>query len=329
MLARFALKLSLKLIYVILSLLALSLFVFVIAHFAIGDPLQAFYGDVIERMNEASLARARARLGLDEPLIYQYLNYLERLINGDLGISLRYRMPVSKVLDGLFLNTFILGFSSYLLVFLCATLIAIICALYEGRLIDKIICSTGTIFFYTPAFILSVILILIFAVNLQILPSFGAYDLGQKANLSNRLYHLILPLTVMILTHVWYYGYTFRNKLLEELRKEYVLSYKAKGLSNFEIVGIKCLRNILPTILNFMAISVPHILGGTYVVEAVFNYPGLGALAIDSAKNHDYNLLMCIVMLTGFLVIVSALLAKTLGEIADPRLKNALEVNHG
>ena len=99
----------------ILSLLALSLIVFVIAHFAIGDPLQAFYGDVIERMNEASLARAR--LGLDEPLIYQYLNYLERLINGDLGISLRYRMPVSKVLDGLFLNTFILGFSSYLLVF--------------------------------------------------------------------------------------------------------------------------------------------------------------------------------------------------------------------
>ena len=113
-----------------------------------------------------------------------------------------------------------------------------------------------------------------------------------------------------------------RNKLLDEVRKDYVLFAKAKGCSRREIVWKHCLRNVAPTIVNIMAISVPHITGGTVVVEAVFNYPGIGNLAVESAKYHDYNLLMVTVLLTGLAVFVSSFLAQTINEEIDPRMKD-------
>ena len=154
------------------------------------------------------------------------------------------------------------------------------------------------------------------------LPGSGAYAPGESQNLLSRANHLILPLSVMVITHVWYYAYIIRNKLLDETRADYVLLAKAKGLSRRTILIRHCLRNVLPTIISVMAVSANHIVGGTYVVEAVFSYPGLGMLAIESAKYHDYNLLMLIVMLTGCFVIASGLAAQAINEQLDSRLQH-------
>ena len=112
-----------------------------------------------------------------------------------------------------------------------------------------------------------------------------------------------------------------RGKLLDELRQDYVLLAKGKGLTNRQIVWKHCLRNVAPTIVSIMAISIPHVLSGTYIAEAVFNYPGIGALSIESAKYHDYNLLMLLVLITGALVILSSIAAQTVNEVIDPRMK--------
>ena len=100
--------------------------------------------------------------------------------------------------------------------------------------------------------------------------SSGAYSIGQEANLADRIRHLIMPMAVVILEHLWYYAYMIRNRLLEETRRDYVLLCKAKGMSRGQIMRRHCLRNIMPTYISLMAISVPHILGGTYIVETVF-----------------------------------------------------------
>ena len=112
-----------------------------------------------------------------------------------------------------------------------------------------------------------------------------------------------------------------RNTILEEVRADYVLLAKSKGLIKNKILFRHCLRNIIPSYLSIMAISVPHILGGTYIVETVFSYPGLGTLAYESARYKDYNLLMVLCILTGIVVVVCNMIAQTINERIDPRIR--------
>ena len=153
----------------------------------------------------------------------------------------------------------------------------------------------------------------------------GAYQIGDDGLMRSGviLRHLVLPLIVMVASHLWYYAYMIRNKLLDEIRRDYVLLARAKGLGRTRVLLSHCLRNVLPTIVSIMAISIPHVLSGTYVAESVFNYPGIGLLAVSSAKYHDYNLLMLMVLITGAMVMLSSLVAQAVNEVIDPRMKSS------
>ncbi|MDR3601281.1 MAG: ABC transporter permease [Desulfosporosinus sp.] len=305
----------------ILTIFILSVGVFYIARLAPGDPLQSYYGDAVESMTTVELDAARVRLGLDGPIYLQYSKWISNALQGDFGLSLKYKTPALKVVSPLIGNTLILGGTAYILVFGLATLLALFCAMNEDTLMDRIICKVGTAAYYIPPFWLGVVLVLIFSINLQWLPSSGAYDIGKSGDILNRLRHMVLPLVVMILSHLWYYAYMIRNKLLDEIRKDYVLLAKSKGCHKGEIVLKHCFRNVAPTIVSIMAISIPHVLSGTYIAESVFNYPGIGALAVVSAKYHDYNLLMLVVLITGILVVSTSIIAQSINEVIDPRMK--------
>lgn len=131
---------------------------------------------------------------------------------------------------------------------------------------------------------------------------------------------MILPLTVLVLSHLWYYAYMLRNKLLDEIREDYVLLARAKGLSRRQVMWRHCVRNMLPTLISIMAISINHIIEGTYIIEMVFSYPGIGTLAFESAKYHDYNMLMVLVILTGVIVIVGNMAGQAISERIDRRM---------
>jgi len=315
-------KLLTNLLILIGSVFLLSVIVFVFARLSPGDPLQAFYGDAIESMGPVELDAARVRLGLDSPIHIQYIHWVANAATGDFGLSLQYKIPAMDVISPLIANTLILGVTAYILVFTLAILVAVGCALHEDGLFDRIACQLGTMIYFIPAFWLGLCLVLIFSINLNWLPSSGAYDFGMSGNLVNRIEHLILPLTVMIGTHIWYYAYMIRNKLLDENRKDYVLLAKSKGLSKSEIIWKHSLRNIAPTIINLMAISIPHVLSGTAIAEAVFNYPGIGNMAVVAAKYHDYNLLMLLVLISGSVVIIASIVAYSINEVVDPRMKD-------
>lgn len=314
-------KLCLRLVGFAATMLLLSVIVFYCARLAPGDPLQSFYGDAVESMTAAEMQAARARLGLDAPIYIQYGKWLVNAMRGDFGLSLRYKMPALTVIAPLIGNTLLLGGIAYILMFLLAILLAAFCALYEDTWFDRAICRIGTAMYYLPPFWIGVVLVLIFSVNLRLLPSSGAYDIGKAHDLINRIQHMVLPLVVMVMSHLWYYAYMIRNKLLDEVRKDYVLLAKSKGLSRGRILWGQCLRNVAPTIVSVMAISIPHVLSGTYIAETVFHYPGIGSLSVESAKYHDYNLLMILVLITGILVVASSILAQTINEVIDPRMK--------
>ncbi|MEE0515728.1 MAG: ABC transporter permease [Emergencia sp.] len=306
---------------VLIVLLLLSIAVFVIARLCPGDPLKAYYGDGAEHMSEMEKDAARERLGLNDSIATQYFRWFENLTEGNLGLSYKYKQPVTAVIGNVWLNTLLLGIIAYLATFALAIALGMFCALREDRPADRIICRIGTISANVPSFFLALLLILVFSVNLGILPSGGAYDLGKSGDWLNRAVHLILPVSVLVLQHLWYYAYMVRNKLLEETRKDYVLLCKAEGIPRRTILCRHCFRNIMPSMLVIMAISLPHILGGTYVVEMVFGYPGLGTLSFEAAMYQDYNMLMALTMLTGGAVLIFNMLAQVLSERIDPRME--------
>lgn len=310
-----------KILFFCISVWLLSAVLFFISRLAPGDPLVSYYGDRVEKMSVEEREWAEEQLGLNEPIFVQYIRWLENAFHGNFGISYKYKMDVTKVIGARIGNTLILGGIGFLLIFGLAMALGILCAWYEDRLPDRIICQIGTVTSCIPEFWLSLILILIFAVNLRWLPSSGAYAIGEAENIGSRLRHLILPMTVVVTGHLWYYAYMIRNRILEEVRADYVLLARTKGLKRQSVMFRHCLRNVIPAYLSIMAISVPHILGGTYIVETVFSYPGIGTLLYESARYKDYNLLMLLGILSGTAVIFCNMLSQIINEKIDPRMK--------
>lgn len=315
------LKILKQILIVAVSLFILSLAVFVFSRLAPGDPLISYYGDRTEKMSVEEREFAMEKLGLNDSIPVQYTRWLKLALTGDFGISYKYKQPVSDVIASRLQNTLTLGGIGFVILFALALLLGILCAWHEDKWLDKLICKVGTISSCVPEFWFSLLLILVFSVTLRWLPSSGTYDIGMEEDIGNRILHMILPLTVIVTGHLWYYAYMIRNLLLDEIRSDYVLLAKSKGLSKSEIIRKHCIRNILPAYFSIMAISVPHVMGGTYIVEAVFSYPGIGTLSYESARYHDYNLLMLICLISGAVVILCNMISQSVNESLDPRMK--------
>ncbi len=310
-----------KIVSFFLSVFFLSVFVFYISRLTPGDPLVSYYGERVEKMSSTQREQAEEMLGLNEPISTQYIRWLERALHGDFGISYKYKMDAAQVIGDRAGNTLLLGGTGFLMVFLFALLLGILCAWKEDSLADRIICKIGTVTCCIPEFWLALLLILVFSVQLQWLPGSGAYTIGRESDLIGRIEHLILPLAVVVTVHLWYYAYMVRNQILAEVRMDYVLFARSKGLKKQSIFFRYCLRSVFPAYLSLMAMAVPHIMGGTYMVELVFSYPGIGTLSYESARYQDYNLLMLLSLISGSVVILSNMAAKICSEKTDPRMR--------
>lgn len=302
----------------LLTLFILSLIVFFISRLAPGEPLKAYYGESVEKMSLQQLEQARERLGLNDSLLTQYIRWGAGAVKGDFGISYIYKQPALQVVSQVYKNTLLLAGVSFVLIFVLGLLLAIFCVQHEGRPVDRIICKIGVGTNSIPEFFVALILILIFSVSLGLLPQSGAHSLEGGGTLE----HLILPVSAIVISHLWYCAYLMRSKLSEEVRKEYILLCKVKGLTQRQIIWRHCMRNILPAVVSIMAIFLPHLLGGAYIIEMVFSYPGLGKLGVESAQYHDYNMLMLVSLITGASVIAANMLAQIMNEKLDPRFKH-------
>lgn len=309
-----------KLMLFVFSIFLLSVIVFYVSRLAPGDPLISYYGDRVEKMSPEERQWAEEKLGLRDPMGVQYIRWLNNALHGDFGISYKYKMDAAEVIRNRLGNTLILGGTGFVLIFVFSLLLGILCAWREDGWLDRVICKLGTIISCIPEFWLALVLILVFALKLGWLPSSGAYSIGKKGNPGDRILHLILPLSVVVISHLWYYAYMVRNRILEEVRADYVLLARSKGLNKRSVMFRHCLRNAIPSYLSIMAISVPHVLGGTYIVEMVFSYPGIGTLSYESARYKDYNLLMLLCILSGILVILCSMAAQLINEHIDPRI---------
>ena len=179
-----------RILYFLLSIFLLSAVTFYMARLAPGDPLVSYYGDRAEKMSPKERKWAEEKLGLEDPITVQYIRWLERSFHGDFGISYKYKTDAVDVIKGRAGNTLILGGIGFVLIFVLSLLLGVLCAWNEERLLDRMICKIGTAASCIPEFWLSLVLILIFSVNLRLLPSSGAYTVGGKGGISDRIRHL-------------------------------------------------------------------------------------------------------------------------------------------
>ncbi|MBE6080876.1 MAG: ABC transporter permease subunit [Veillonella sp.] len=294
-------------------MLAISFACFVFINLIPSDP-----AEVALRIRQTpvvtpeAIAQVRAELGLDQPYLVRYFNWLIACLQLDFGVS--YINPARTVL-GEFQRclpaTLVLALTSLLFVVGLSLPIGFCCAVYKGGWFDKIM--RGLVFITTsmPAYWIGLLLIWVVSIKLDLLPTSG----------SESWQHLILPAFTVSLTYISTYIRLIRNNMLENMKEDYVTYATVRGIRQRTILTKHILKNSLHTCIIAIGMSIPQLIAGTIVVENVFAWPGLGQLCISSIFNRDYPIIQTYVLFIGFLFVVFNLLFDIIQYIVDPRLR--------
>lgn len=295
-----------------LILLGVSLLVYLLIYLSPADPAQVIASQRLGRPAQAEdVAQVRAALGLDQPILVQYLHWLGQIVRGDFGYSIRTDKLIRVELPSRIGWSLLLGGVAMGLVLLVGTTAGAWAALRPHSLADKLIRFTGLIGVSIPDFWLAFILILIFAVYLSWLPSFGA-----KSGL-----HLILPAVTLAVGQAARLSQITRSILLDSLRQDYLRTAQAKGLSQAARLIRHALPNIAVPYVTVTAYQFSALISGTIIIETVFSWPGLGSYYIEAVNFRDLPVIQATVLVFGVIIIFSNLLADLTYGLFDPRLR--------
>ncbi|MBI4542224.1 MAG: ABC transporter permease [Gemmatimonadetes bacterium] len=306
-----------------LTVLAVVTITFALVHLAPGEPM---LGNA-ERMraDSATIARQRARFGLDRPIATQFAFYLANLARGELGESFVRHRPVALVLGEALPNTLLLGAVALAASFLLGVAIGSVQAARRGTWVDGVL-SIGSLACYsTPSFWLGLVLLLVFGQQLGWLPVAGMTDpaapehVGPLGRALDVLRHLLLPAATLALVNAGAIARFERGALVDALGAEFVRTARAKGLSPAAVLVKHAGRSALAPVLTLAGLSVPALLTGSVLVESVFGWPGMGRVTYEAIFARDYNVVTAAAMIAGILVALGSLLADLAVARADPR----------
>lgn len=307
-----------RLLQTIPMLLLASLLIFCIFALAPGDFIDGNINLTAQRA-----AELRALYGLDQPLFSRYLHWLGRLLQGDLGFSLQYQIPVSTLLNQYIWNSFLLAAVAMVLYWGIA--VGVISAMKPYSLFDHLITVAVFAAMSFPTFFLCLLLIKWFAVNLHWLPAGGMLRTGSEASgLAWALEvaaHLLLPVLALVMLQAGSLTRYFRASMLEVIRMDYIRTARAKGLREKTVILKHALRNALLPIVTLLGFELPGLFSGALITEKIFNWPGAGHIHIDSLAARDYPVLMGFTLFLAALTILGNLLADILYAYADPRIR--------
>lgn len=313
--ARYILR---RLIQAIPLLLGVSILIFVIIHAAPGSPTDRF---INPRISPADIARISANLGLDQPVYVQYFKWLWSLVHLDLGVSFVSTQRVTAMIAERMGATLLLTGSAILLSILVAVPIGVLSALRKNSIFDYSVTFLAFIGIAIPNFWFGLMMIVIFAVNLHLLPAGGMYTLGFGGGLGDRLVHLVMPVLVLSIQYVASWTRFMRSSMLEVIREDYIRTAKAKGLAERVVNYKHAFRNALMPIVTLVGLTIPDLFGGAFVTESIFAWPGMGRLALDAVFQRDYPVLMGTGLFFAVLVVIGNLLADLGYALVDPRIR--------
>jgi len=258
--------------------------------------------------------------GFNLPWWRQYFLWLGHLVTGNLGFSWKDNQSVASLLANRLPKTIILVGISILIALIVAIPIGVLQAVRRNKFTDHAFNAFSTIFYATPAFLIGIILILIFAIKFPILPPEGPQGEGLGVVLTN-FNALILPITSLALLTIALFSRYMRSSVLDNLTEDYVRTARAKGASERRVLIRHVMRNSLIPIATLVGLSIPGILAGALITEAVFNYPGMGFLFFQSAQSQDYPVLLGFTVVVAVATVVGSLVADVAYAVLDPRVR--------
>lgn len=310
-----------RIIYAIPTLLGIITLTFLLSRLAPGDPIRLYtFGD--PNITAADIENIRDFYGLNDPLHVQYINFLFDILTLDFGRSLLYHTNALDLIMARMGNTVQLAVAALFLQLSVGVPLGILAALNRGRVIDQFTRVFSTIGHAVPDFWMGLILILVFAVQLRLMPSQGMLTIGKDQwDLLDRLKHLIMPATVLALSGIAFYMRLLRTETLDVIRQDYIRTADAKGLPPSVVITVHALRNALIPVITALGGILAGLVGGALIVEQVFTWPGLGQFTFQAAIAKDYPVVQAGVILSSFLLVVSYLLRDITYALVDPRIK--------
>ena len=307
--ARFLARRAVSLVFVLFSLTFLT---FMIGHLAPGDPILLLMGN---RRDPEAYARLLHLYGLDRPLLQQYVAYVAGLLHGDFGLSFQYEgRPVRDLIaQGVFISLEVGGLALLLSV-LVGVPLGMLEALRQWSIADRGIVGVALALYSVPSFVL---IPLIWSVNLAIyragLPNLPQAGWGKPE-------HFVLPVLVLAAANVGYITQLTRSSMLEVLREDYVRTARAKGLPQRIIVYRHVLRNAVLPLITLLGPATAFLVTGAFVVEVLFNVPGIGRISVEAVGRRDYPVIQGTTVILGIAVVVMNLVSDLLYQVFDPRI---------
>jgi len=308
-----------RLLHTIPVLLGVSVVAFFVLRLAPGDPVLLMTGG---DASPEEMERLRHQLGLDQPLFIQYLAWMREVLGGNLGTSLYTSQPVLDEILKRFPNTLILTVAAIVMAIIFGMPLGILAATRRGTSFDSSSMVVSVMGWSMPNFWLGLMLIVVFGVWLRWLPTGGMYDImAMERSFWDLLSHLILPTLTLATAHMAYVARFTRSSLLEVLSQDYIRTARAKGLSEWLVILRHALRNSLIPIISVLGVTVGNLLGGAVIVEAVFSWPGLGSLMVQSILNRDFPVVQGAMLFAAVVFIFVNLVADLLYAVVDPRIR--------
>lgn len=306
-----------RLVQALIVFVGVTIIVFIMIHLLPGNEAQALLGP-----NASALAIRQFDIqnGLNHPVWIQYADYLNKVLHGNLGYSYHYNQSVSSLLvENLPKSAVLVGLST-VLALLIAIPVGMIQALRRNRPVDAVLTVGSFISFSMPAFWLGFVLIVVFSIDLHLLPPSGPQG-GTVGVVLQDPTALILPVLTLTLVSVSIFARFIRSSAGDNLVLDYVRTARAKGVSEMGIVFRHVLRNSLMPIISLVGLSLPFMIAGALVVEQVFNYPGMGLLFWNAATFRDYPVMLGFTLVFAAAAVLGTLLADILYAVADPRVR--------
>lgn len=311
------LKYVVKRIIMIIPIIIIVMIVsFIITHIMPGDPVRMILGDFA---NENQIIEMKHQLGIDRNIIEQFKTWIIGVIHGNLGQSIFLHEDVTKVILSRIEPTFLLAIFGELIGIIIGIPLGIISALKHRSVLDQSAIGISLLGVSVPSFWLSLMLMLFFGVKLRWFPVYG-YEFFSDVGFENIKY-LVLPSLTIGFMQSGIIARMTRSSMLEILKQDYIRTAQLKGVSEKKVIFKHCLKNAMPPIITIIGFSIAVLLGGTWVVETVFNIPGTGALAISSIVKRDYPVIQGCMIFTALIYVGVNLLVDLSYAFLNPKLR--------
>ena len=299
-------------------LLIVSFIGFAVLNLAPGGPLSQFA--LSPGMTQAQIEKIEHQMGLDRPIVVQYVDWLSHMLSGDWGTSYRDGLSVLHVIGSHLFATLLLMVTATVLAVSTGSTIGIISAVRRGSVFDYAMTVFAMVALSIPTFWFGLVAIYIFSLQLEWLPAGNMYTVGDGSVL-DYLHHLIMPATVLALVEIAVWSRYMRTSTLNVINQDFVRTARAKGLPPRRVLLKHVVGNSLVPMVTLAGLQLPVVLGGALVTETVFTWPGMGRLFLDSLGYSDYPVVMGLLMISAMMVLFGNLMADLVVALIDPRIR--------